>query len=51
MATKEDWVAPYPVSWKDIIESAHAELDKDYPEGLWTDPAETDYSDESNDCS
>ena len=30
-------------SWKEVIELHHAELDKDYPEDLWTDPAETNY--------
>ena len=35
-------------SWKEVIELHHAELDKDYPEDLWVDPAEVDYdSDES----
>ena len=51
MTTKEEWVAPYPVSWKDIIEQQQAELDDDYPEDLWVDPAEAAYSDESEDCS
>ena len=30
-------------SWKEIVELYLAELDKDYPEGLWVDPAEVDY--------
>jgi hypothetical protein len=30
-------------SWKEIIELHHAELDKDYPEDLWVDPAEINY--------
>ena len=30
-------------SWKEVIELHHAELDKDYPEDLWVDPAEVNY--------
>ena len=30
-------------SWKEVIELHHAELDKDYPEDLWVDPAEINY--------
>lgn len=30
-------------SWKEIVELYLAELDKDYPEDLWIDPAEVDY--------
>jgi hypothetical protein len=30
-------------SWKEIVELYLAELDKDYPEDLWVDPAEVDY--------
>lgn len=30
-------------SWKEVIELHHAELIKDYPEGLWVDSGEVDY--------
>jgi len=50
MATKEEWTAPFPISWKDVTEMYEQDLNEHgLPEDLWTDPAETDYSDE--DCS
>ena len=32
---------PQIQSWKEVIELQNAELDKDYPEHLHTDPAES----------
>lgn len=38
------------ISWKDIIESQEAEINEHgFPEDMWVDPAEQDYSDD--DCS
>lgn len=52
MVTKEEWVPPFPVSWKDVTETEQADLleQEGLPEDMWVDPAEMDYPDE-DDCS
>lgn len=45
MVIRQQYVPEYPIqlqSWKEVIELIDEELIRDYPEGLWVDPAETE---------
>ena len=43
MTIRQEYVPPFPLqSWKEVIELCEEELIRDYPEGLWFDPAETE---------
>lgn len=45
MVIRQQYVPEYPIqlqSWKEITELYEKEMIRDYPEGLWVDPAETE---------